>query len=50
MVLKSEKLKSPKDKEKAFSNFFMIDWKKVLKNEGTKKANSYLLHILNDLE
>ena len=39
MVLKSEKLKSPKDKEKAFSHFFLIDWQKVISIEGKKKAN-----------
>jgi len=47
--MSDKKYNSPKLKEKAFTKFFMIDWKKVLKNDGKKKAHSYLLHILNDL-
>jgi len=49
IIMSNKKYTSPKIKEKAFTKFFMIDWKKVLKNEGKKKANSYLLNILNDL-
>jgi precorrin-2 dehydrogenase/sirohydrochlorin ferrochelatase len=49
IIMSNKKYNSPKIKEKAFTKFFMIDWKKVLKNEGKKKANSYLLNILNDL-
>ena len=49
IIMRNKKYNSPKTKEKAFTKFFMIDWKKVLKNEGKKKANSYLLNILNDL-
>ena len=49
LVLKSEKFKSPKEKEKAFSNFFLIDWQKVIANEGPKKANKYLQNLNNEL-
>jgi len=49
IIMSNKKYNSPKIKEKAFTKFFMIDWKKVLKNYGKKKAHSYLLHILNDL-
>jgi precorrin-2 dehydrogenase/sirohydrochlorin ferrochelatase len=49
LVLSNKKYKSPKVKEKAFKNFFMIDWKKVLANEGKKKANEYMYRILKDL-
>jgi precorrin-2 dehydrogenase/sirohydrochlorin ferrochelatase len=49
IIMSDKKYNSPKIKEKAFTKFFMIDWKKVLKNEGKKKANRYLLNILNDL-
>jgi len=50
LVLSNEKFKSQKAKEKVFIKYFMIDWKKVLKNEGKKKANEYMQHILKDLE
>jgi siroheme synthase-like protein len=49
LLLSNKKYKSPKVKEKAFKNFFMIDWKKVLANEGKKKANEYMHRILKDL-
>ena len=49
LVLGNKKYNSPKIKEKAFQNFFMIDWKKVLANEGKKKANEYMQRILKDL-
>ena len=49
LVLGNKKYNSPKIKEKAFQNFFMIDWKKVLANEGKKKANEYMHRILKDL-
>ena len=48
-VLGNKKFNSPKIKEKAFNKFFMIDWKKVLKNEGKKKANEYMLNIIKEL-
>ena len=50
LVLSDRKLKSVKLREKAFKNFFMIDWKKVLANEGKKKANEYMHKILKDLK
>jgi siroheme synthase-like protein len=49
LLLSNKKYKSPKVKEKAFKNFFMIDWKKVLANQGKKKANEYMHRILKDL-
>jgi siroheme synthase-like protein len=49
LVLSNKKYKSHKVKEKAFKNFFTIDWKKVLANEGKKKANEYMHRILKDL-
>ncbi len=49
IIMSDKKYNSPKIKEKAFAKFFTIEWKKVLKNEGKKKAKKYLLHILNDL-
>ena len=49
LVLGNKKYNSPKIKEKAFQNFFMIDWKKVLANEGKKKANEYMHRILKDI-
>jgi precorrin-2 dehydrogenase/sirohydrochlorin ferrochelatase len=49
LLLSNKKYKSPKVKEKAFKNFFMIDWNKVLAYEGEKKANEYMHHILQDL-
>jgi precorrin-2 dehydrogenase/sirohydrochlorin ferrochelatase len=48
-IMKSKKLNSPKIKEKAFMKFFMIDWKKVLKNEGKKKAKEYMRNIIKEL-
>jgi len=36
-------------KDKAFANFFMIDWAKVLANQGKKKADEYMHRILKDL-
>ena len=50
LLLSNKKYKYPKVKEKAFKNFFMIDWKKVLVNEGKKKANEYIHRILEDLK
>jgi len=50
LVLSDRKLKSVKVREKAFKNFFMIDWKKVLANEGKKEANEYIHSILEDLK
>jgi precorrin-2 dehydrogenase/sirohydrochlorin ferrochelatase len=49
LVLSNKNYNSPKVREKAFRNFFMIDWKKVLANEGKKKANEYMHQILKDL-
>jgi siroheme synthase-like protein len=49
LVLSNKKYNSPKVREKAFRNFFMIEWKKVLANEGKKKANEYMRKILRDL-
>jgi len=49
LVLSNKKIKSQKIKEKAFRNFFMIDWAKVLTDEGKKKANEYMHIILKDL-
>ncbi len=49
LVLSNKKYNAPKVREKAFRNFFMMDWKKVLANEGKKKANEYMHHILKDL-
>jgi siroheme synthase-like protein len=49
LLLSNKKYKSHKVKEKAFMNFLMIDWEKVLANEGKKKANGYLHRILKDL-
>jgi siroheme synthase (precorrin-2 oxidase/ferrochelatase) len=48
-ILRNKKFDSAKSKEKAFMNFFMIDWKNVLKNEGKKKANEYLRKFLKEL-
>ena len=48
-IMKSKKLNSPKIKEKAYMKFFMIDWKKVLKNEGKKKAKEYMRNIIKEL-
>jgi len=50
LVLRDKKLKPVKLREKAFKNFFMIDWKKVLANEGKKKINDYMNKILKDLK
>jgi len=50
LLLSDKKYKSVKVREKAFKNFFMIDWKKVLVNEGKKKANEYIHRILEDLK
>jgi len=49
LLLSNKKYKSHKVKEKAFMNFLMIDWAKVLANEGNKKAKEYMNRILNDL-
>ena len=49
-VLSDKKFRSPQLREKAFRNFFMIDWKKVLANEGKKKADAYIHGILKDLK
>jgi precorrin-2 dehydrogenase / sirohydrochlorin ferrochelatase len=49
IIMKDKKLNSPKIKEKAFTKFFMIDWKKVLKNEGKKKASEYMRNIIKEL-
>jgi len=49
LLLRDKKLTSVKLREKAFNNFFMIDWKKVLANEGKKKANKYMHNILKDV-
>ena len=48
-ILSKSKYNSPKIKEKAFMKFFMVDWKKVLDNEGKKKANEYMRNIFNEL-
>ncbi|MGB5895945.1 MAG: bifunctional precorrin-2 dehydrogenase/sirohydrochlorin ferrochelatase [Ignavibacteriaceae bacterium] len=50
LLLSDKKYKSPQVREKAFKNFFMIDWKKVLANEGKKKAKEYIHSILEDLK
>ncbi|MGB5531097.1 MAG: bifunctional precorrin-2 dehydrogenase/sirohydrochlorin ferrochelatase [Ignavibacteriaceae bacterium] len=49
VIMKNKKLNSFKIKEKAFTKFFMIDWKKALKSEGKKKANEYLRNIIREL-
>ena len=49
LLLSNKKYKSHKVKEKAFMNFLMLDWEKVLANEGKKKANEYMHRILKDL-
>ena len=49
IIMSNKKYNSSKIKEKAFKKFFMIDWKKVLKNEGKKKADEYLLNIIKEL-
>lgn len=49
IILSNKKYDSPTIKEKAFMKFFMMDWKKVLKNEGKKKANEYMSNILKEL-
>jgi precorrin-2 dehydrogenase/sirohydrochlorin ferrochelatase len=49
ILMNSKKYNSPKIKKTAFIKFFMIDWKKVLNTEGKKKANEYMLYLLNDL-
>jgi len=49
MVLKSKKLKSPKDKEKAFSNFFLIDWQNVITTEDKKKQMNIYKNLCNEL-
>ena len=49
IILKNKKLNSPKIKEKAFTKFLMIDWTKVLKNEGKKKAKEYMQNIIKEL-
>ena len=49
IIMKNKKLNSSKIKEKAFTKFFMIDWKKVLKNEGKKKASEHMNNILKNL-
>lgn len=49
VLLNNKRYNSPKIKEKAFIQFFMIDWKNVLENEGKKKANEYLRKILKEL-
>ena len=50
IIMKNEKLNLPKIKEKAFIKFFTIDWQKVLKNEGKKKAKVYMKNIIKELE
>jgi siroheme synthase-like protein len=50
LVLSDKKFRSPQLREKAFKNFFMMDWKKVLANEGKKKADEYIRDILKDLK
>ena len=49
VIMKNKKLNSFKIKEKAFTKFFMIDWKKALKSEGKKKANEFLRNIIREL-
>ncbi len=49
LLLSNKKYKSHKVREKAFMNFFMINWEKVLANDGKKKANEYMHRILKDL-
>ena len=49
LLLSNKKYKSHKVKEKAFMNFLMLDWEKVLANEGKKKANEYMHRIIKDL-
>jgi precorrin-2 dehydrogenase/sirohydrochlorin ferrochelatase len=49
VIMNNKKYNSLKIKEKAFKKFFIIDWKKVLKNEGKKKANEYLSNIIKEL-
>ena len=50
LLLSNKKYKSNKVREKAFTNFFMIDWKKVLANEGKKNAKKYMHSILKDVK
>ena len=49
IILSNKKYNSLKIKEKVFEKFFMIDWKKVLNNEGKKKANEYMSNFLKEL-
>jgi siroheme synthase-like protein len=49
LLLSKKKHVSHKVREKAFMKFLMIDWAKVLTNEGKKKAYEYIHRILKDL-
>ena len=48
-ILSNKNFDSTQKKEKAFTKFFTIDWKKVLKNEGKKEAKKYMLKIIKEL-
>ena len=49
VLMSNKRYNSPKIKQKAFMKFFMIDWKKVLENEGKKKANECMCNIIKEL-
>jgi precorrin-2 dehydrogenase/sirohydrochlorin ferrochelatase len=49
LVMNSNKIKSFKQKDKAFKQFFLFDWKKILASEGKKKANEYVNNIFKEL-
>jgi len=50
LLLSNKKYKSHKVRERAFMKFSIIDWEKVLANDGKKKANEYMHIILKDLQ
>jgi len=50
IIMRNKKFDSTKIKEKAFEKFFMIDWKKVLKNEGKIKAKKYIRKIIREIQ
>ena len=49
-IMMNKKFSSSKAKERAFRQFLFTDWQKVIKSEGIKKADKYILKILAELE
>ncbi|MGD8306558.1 MAG: bifunctional precorrin-2 dehydrogenase/sirohydrochlorin ferrochelatase, partial [Ignavibacteria bacterium] len=49
-ILKNKKFDTKKKKSDAFNKFLMMDWKRIIRSEGIKKATAIMNGMLKDLQ